>query len=386
MKSSRKRLPLQHKTGQFSFQTKKISKSNRRLTNCKAKMVAHNGQKCYNVIKKPQGGAIMTLSDKIIRERKKNGWSQEELAEKVNVSRQAVSKWEAGQSVPDLDKILQISNLFGVTTDYLLKDEVESEEYTNCEEKPPLRRVTLVEADAYLEQQKSASVKIAIGVLLCIVSVFPLLILIAASEARVLHISEELACGIGLGCIFLLVALAVVSFVRVGLKNSPYNYLENELFDLDVGVAEFVRNKQAAVRNLCIKLNCIAAFVCVISPVPVICGAFSENDILTVILLTVTMLIAAIGVMLFIIAGVRWGSFQKLLREGECSDQGRRRAKVSEAIETAFWLLVVAIYLGWSFLTDAWHITWVIWPVAGVLSAVVSVICNLVWDKNKTKS
>ena len=69
----------------------------------------------------------MTLSDKIIRERKKNGWSQEELAEKVNVSRQAVSKWEAGQSVPDLDKILQISNLFGVTTDYLLKYEVESE-------------------------------------------------------------------------------------------------------------------------------------------------------------------------------------------------------------------------------------------------------------------
>ena len=51
----------------------------------------------------------MTLADKIIKERKKKGWSQEELAEKVNVSRQAVSKWEAGQSTPDLDKILQIS-------------------------------------------------------------------------------------------------------------------------------------------------------------------------------------------------------------------------------------------------------------------------------------
>ncbi|MBO5355483.1 MAG: helix-turn-helix transcriptional regulator [Clostridia bacterium] len=326
----------------------------------------------------------MTLADKIIRERKKKGWSQEELAEKVDVSRQAVSKWEAGQSTPDLDKILLISKLFGVTTDYLLKDEVESEEYTSHKEMPSLRRVTLAEAEGYLEQQKSASLKIAIGVLLCIVSVFPLLILIAASDTGA--ISESLACGIGIGCIFPLVALAVVCFVRVGLKNSLYHYLDNEPFDLENSVTEFVQNKQAAFRNLCIKLNCIAAFLCIISPVAVICGAFSENDMLTAILLVVTMLIAAIGIMFFIISGVRWVSFQRLLRKGEYSDEGRRKAKVSEAIETTFWLLVVAIYLGWSFLTGAWHITWVIWPVAGVLSAIVSVICNLFWDKSKTKS
>ncbi len=64
----------------------------------------------------------MTFSDKLITLRKKAGWSQEELAEKLNVSRQSVSKWESAQSVPDIDKILQLSSLFGVTTDYLLKD------------------------------------------------------------------------------------------------------------------------------------------------------------------------------------------------------------------------------------------------------------------------
>lgn len=73
----------------------------------------------------------MILADKIIRLRKKNGWSQEELADKMNVSRQAVSKWESSQTIPDLDKILQLSTLFGVTTDYLLKDEIEDEELTN---------------------------------------------------------------------------------------------------------------------------------------------------------------------------------------------------------------------------------------------------------------
>ena len=62
----------------------------------------------------------MILADKIIRLRKKNGWSQEELAEKVNVSRQAVSKWESAQTIPELEKILLLGELFGVTLDYLL--------------------------------------------------------------------------------------------------------------------------------------------------------------------------------------------------------------------------------------------------------------------------
>ena len=72
----------------------------------------------------------MTFSDKLIALRKKAGWSQEELAEKLNVTRQSVSKWEGAQSVPDIDKILQMSRLFGVTTDYLLKDEQAEPEYT----------------------------------------------------------------------------------------------------------------------------------------------------------------------------------------------------------------------------------------------------------------
>ena len=66
----------------------------------------------------------MILADKIVRLRKKNGWSQEELAQKMNVSRQAVSKWESAQTIPELEKILQLGALFGVTTDYLLKDDI----------------------------------------------------------------------------------------------------------------------------------------------------------------------------------------------------------------------------------------------------------------------
>ena len=68
----------------------------------------------------------MILADKIIENRKKNGWSQEELAEQLGVSRQSVSKWEGAQAVPDMKKIVQMSELFSVSTDYLLRDEIET--------------------------------------------------------------------------------------------------------------------------------------------------------------------------------------------------------------------------------------------------------------------
>lgn len=70
----------------------------------------------------------MRLSDKIVKLRKTNGWSQEELAEKLNVSRQAISRWEGATAQPDAANILQLSKLFGVTTDYLLNDEYESDD------------------------------------------------------------------------------------------------------------------------------------------------------------------------------------------------------------------------------------------------------------------
>ena len=63
----------------------------------------------------------MTLADRILELRKQKGISQEALADQLGVSRQAISKWESEQSTPELDKIILMSDFFGVTTDYLLK-------------------------------------------------------------------------------------------------------------------------------------------------------------------------------------------------------------------------------------------------------------------------
>ena len=69
----------------------------------------------------------MNLSDKILRLRKDNKMSQEELAEKLNVSRQAISRWEMATAQPDAVNVLQLSKIFNVTTDYLLNDEYEND-------------------------------------------------------------------------------------------------------------------------------------------------------------------------------------------------------------------------------------------------------------------
>lgn len=74
----------------------------------------------------------MKLSDKIINLRKANGWSQEDLAERLDVSRQAISRWENGSALPDSNNILQLSKLFHVTADYLLNEDYTSDNDIPC--------------------------------------------------------------------------------------------------------------------------------------------------------------------------------------------------------------------------------------------------------------
>ncbi len=326
----------------------------------------------------------MILADKIIKLRKKNGWSQEELAEKMNVSRQAVSKWESAQATPDLEKLLQLSKLFGVTTDYLLKDEIEDEEYTDGSTESTIRKISLAEANAYLEGRKRASVRIAIATLLCILSTFPLLLLSAApSTVPAFPLSEELSCGIGLLSMFPLIAIAVAIYVRTGLANAPYEFLEKEPFETEYGVAGYVRDVQKKMRTAYVRYNCAGAVLCVLSPIPLLAASFAGADYLVVVMLTVTMLIAGIGAALFIIAGVRHASTQKLLREGDYTPMEKHREYVTETVGTIYWAVVTTLYLGWSFLSGAWHQTWIVWPVAAVLFTAVEMICKLIIEKKE---
>ena len=135
----------------------------------------------------------MILADKIIDLRKKAGWSQEELAEKLGVSRQSVSKWEGAQSVPDMNRVIELAQLFGVSTDYLLIDSMEAPEgapqakdaaYGYEEDLIDTVPVSMEEANALLDHKNYSSGRIALGVLLCIMSPCLLITLGAAAAGK----------------------------------------------------------------------------------------------------------------------------------------------------------------------------------------------------------
>lgn len=327
----------------------------------------------------------MILADKIIRLRKKNGWSQEELADKMNVSRQAVSKWEGTQTVPDLGKVLQLSNLFGVTTDYLLKDEIEDEEFTDENSGLEVKRVSMEEANEYIAHKRWSSLITAIATFLCVISPITLIMLAGFSEEQKLGITERMVAVIGLVTLILIVTVAVAMFVYAGFKNAPYEYLDKtEPFELEYGVSGMVKEKQKECRDRYVRCNITATCVCIISVIPLLVGGIYEIDFFSICMICVTIAIAGIGASMFVLNGIRWSSMQKLLKEGEFTIEEKKKSGVRERVGTVYWLSLTAIYLIWSFISNDWEITWIVFAAGGVLFAAVMAICNLcIGRKNK---
>lgn len=324
----------------------------------------------------------MILADKIIRLRKKNGWSQEELAEKMHVSRQAVSKWEAAQTTPDLEKILALGSLFGVTTDYLLKDELEDEVFTQDQSDSPLKCVTMEEANEYMATRRWASGRIALATLLCILSPICLLMMGGMMEQPNPGMTEDFAAASGMVVLLLFVAIAVAIYIYTDAKNSPYTYLDQGEFELAYGVSGMVKEKQKKFRDTYVRSNIIGTCLCILAPIILFFAAMTDDEVVAVFALCLMIAVVGVAVVFFITVGVQWASMERLLGEGDFSRRGKKRSKLSEAVSTVYWCLATAIYLGWSFWTGAWETTWMVWPIAGVLFAAVLAVVSLA-DREK---
>lgn len=306
----------------------------------------------------------MIFADKIIEERKKNGWSQEELASKLGVSRQAVSKWESAGSIPDLKRILQMSELFGVTTDYLLKDEIEEEPLNEYTETNTIK-VSMEEANQYLDMKSKGSRIVANATSLCILSSVPLIVLGTMTEDHILI-------GFSLVLLLVLVAVAVYLFVNYGLRESYMQHLEKEIFETEYGVSGMVRERRDKYEPTFTRNIAIGVVLCILSVIPTImAGVMEVEDYMSGISVGLLLIIVSIGVNILIRAGMIKSSYDTLLQEGEYTIEEKHLKKKTDAFSGAYWCLMVAIYLGWSFWTNNWKFTWIIWPVAGVLYAAV---------------
>ncbi|MDE6413620.1 MAG: helix-turn-helix domain-containing protein [Eubacterium sp.] len=323
----------------------------------------------------------MIFADKLIKLRRQRGWSQEELAEIMNVTRQSVSKWESMQSLPDLDRILQLSNLFGVSTDYLLKDEIEEvqEEVQIHEEKEnDSRYVTAQEAEDFIHAKRKIATPLSIGVFLCIVSPICLLMLAVFSDNNIKnYISENTAGGGGLIMLLAFIAVAVGIFIFCGSKTSQYQYMEKEILNVDSNVVKKARSEKESFSKNYTANTIAGVIICVLGAVPLFAGAIinGDNDIVVMTCLCISIFIVAVGVMLLTRVNTINNAFNMLLQEGDFSKDKKRRNTLVSAVCVTYWLSAVAIFLLWSFLTNKWNLTWLVFAVAGVLfPAVLSVV------------
>ena len=316
----------------------------------------------------------MILADKIIENRKKNGWSQEELADRLGVSRQSVSKWEGAQAVPDMKKIVQMSEIFGVSTDYLLRDDIE---IPAAPETAPVdngleetvRVVDLAEANAFLEYNEKAAHTVSTGVMLCILSPVLLIVLSGLAEAGMISVNEDVASFGGLIILLVIVAAAVGMFITISLKGKQYEYLESVDIDTAYGVSGMVKERRGSYAETHSRLLVVGIMLCVISAIPLFIMSlvhYSNNTDLFPILGVAGLLVTvAAGVKLIVLTCTRQGGYDKLLEEGDYTRLNKRVGK----FDGIYWAIVLTIYLGWSFISNRWEMTWVVWPIAGVLFA-----------------
>lgn len=317
----------------------------------------------------------MILAEKIIDERKKNGWSQEDLADKLGVSRQSVSKWEGAQSVPDLQRILEMSELFGVSTDYLLKDD-ETNRTDDIEDSGTTsRKLSMEEANEFLDHNKVFAKKIAVGSMICTLCPVPLMILMAFQNAGKIGLTEDQTGAIGIAVLLAIVALALVFIIPAAMNASKWEWLENEVFDPEYGVEGMVRSRSDKYGKSFVNSITFGTVSILLGVIALITGAAidEKNEPLLMGLTGVMLVFIAVGVRFIVNAGIIKDGFSKLLQEESYS----RTEKTNKALKTVapvFWMIVTAGYLLWSFLTNDWHITWIVWPVAGVIYGAISVI------------
>lgn len=322
----------------------------------------------------------MIFADKLIALRKKSGWSQEELAEKLGVTRQSVSKWEGAQSVPDIDKILQLSHLFGVTTDYLLKDELGEPEYTTGDDALALRKVTLAQANNYLTQAHANAPKMALATALCILSPVPLIALGALAEYG--YFRGDFATGLGLCTLLVLVAVAVVLFMQCGAAVKPYEFLEKEPIDTEYGVTGLAHERRDAFAVQYNLGNTLGTVLCILCAVPLFAAMmFLDTDILAAAAVCLLLVLVACGVYAFVRVGTVQDALNQLLEEGDFTRDAKARKGAIRAVAAAYWLVVVAIFLFYTFGpygNGQPEYSWFIWAIAGVIFAAVMVVMKAV--------
>lgn len=295
----------------------------------------------------------MEFYQKLQKLRKDKGMSQEELASQLNVSRQAVSKWENGQGFPETEKLLQLSSMFGVSLDYLLKSDPPATE-GNPEPGYYASRETV---EGYLTSKRVGARRIALGVGFCILASLP---------------AALIDNGIGFALLFLMIAIGVAILVAEGFRAKPYAEIEHQPLVFDSSFLQQFRSGQyLAIRKhfgryiifgIVLVLCAVASFPLLEMVLPAsMAEAFS---------LTLFFVLVAFAVALFITGG------SALSAAGLIANNPAHMAEVKNDNQYG-WVygvmmpLAAMVFLLIGFVWNAWHPGWLVFPVTAFLATAI---------------
>jgi hypothetical protein len=264
-------------------------------------------------------------------------------------------------------------------------DEIASElgvEQSSFDPKHDLQ-LTGKEVEEYMSVVKTCGFWIGIGVWLILIGVGAFLLSIGFHEQP---IDGGLSLNpFGFVALFAFIAVSVVIFIVYGIKFSNYEHYMRKNIMLDASTREaLVAENKAYIPRFAVLISLGVGLIILV--VGVFAFSFISSDageniinisyktILSTelaVYLAILLFVVGFAVLLFTTAGMRYAAYDILLNKGEYSNKTRaRNAKMEQiigSVAAGFWPLVVAVYLVWSFAYDAWAISWLVWPVAGVL-------------------
>lgn len=300
----------------------------------------------------------MILADKIIHLRKKGNMTQEDLASEIGVSRQSVSKRESQMAMPDLDKIMKLAKIFGVTTDFLLNDDLGLDHVIvdeNSEDSSHLIDLPLL--NEYFDGYETIARSIALAIPLIIISPFPVL---ALGESKQ---------GLGIVLMLVLVALAVGIFINAGFVSSKFDFIEKESYSFSYGVEGIIEKKKAEYEPK-LKRNIIVATAIFILA-PTVFFLLENTDVDELVPVYIFLLFISFGAGIAGYAGVKYSSYRDILKYRNPHIQ-KKEGKMSKA-SGILWMLTIGLYLAYSYSTGNWHISWIIFVIAGFIQGAIAI-------------
>ena len=293
----------------------------------------------------------MSLSENLQNLRKIKNMSQEELAEKLNVSRQAVSKWESGNGFPETEKIINICDIFDGSMDELVKGKI-SEDIKS-------------EKNNYDLIMTKTSKGIAIGVALILIGVSIMLTILGLAPNEQAENQYSL---IGVIAILIGVVFAVPLFIINGTKVDDFKkknpvianvYSEDEL---DEGKSKYTKF---------IALGISIILIGVVVLMALLGFKVFENETMPV---AVLMYFVTIGASLIVYSGKMQDKFDIEKYNKENSDEYKQNDEKVSKICGVIMILATIIYLVWGFALKMWNINWIVFPVGGMLCGITAII------------